>query len=83
VNDGCNVVFCHVQHVRAGDVHEGERAFALPRIGDDVVQMVSAIEKKRRVRISGSAVATGMHEMETQHHFLRHAAGDGGCFILN
>lgn len=37
------------------EADEGERAFALPHIGDEVAQMISAIEMENRVRIAREA----------------------------
>ena len=69
-----------VQHVGAGDMDEGERALVLPRMGQDVVQMVSAIEVEGGVRIARQTVAPGMHEVVVQREVLGDAilAGSGG-----
>ena len=55
-----------MQHVRAGDVDEGERFVLLPRMREDVVQMVGAIEVEGRIGIARQTVTTGMHEVEVQ-----------------
>ena len=41
-----------VQHVRTGDMNEAKGPVALPRILQDVVQMIRAVDTERRVGVA-------------------------------
>ena len=61
---------CPVHHVRAGNVDEGVRRLALPRVPQDVVEVVGTVQAEGDVGIAGAAVAAGMHQVVVEYQIV-------------
>ena len=69
-----------VEHIGAGDMDEGEGFPAFPRVGDDVVHVVDAIEAKGGIGVAWSAGGTGVHEVEIEGEVVGRFWGSGWIF---
>ena len=67
-----------MQHVGAGDVDEGEGFPAFPRMREDVVEVVGAIETEGGVWIAGQTGAAGVHEVEIEREIVGRSGWIGG-----
>ena len=59
---------------------EGEGFPAFPRVGDDVVHVVDAIEAKGGIGVAWSAGGTGVHEVEIEGEVVGRFWGSGWIF---
>ena len=55
-----------MQHVGAGDMHKRKRFLPAPRMRQDIVQVVDAIQIKRGIGITRQARTAGVHQMIVQ-----------------
>ena len=55
-----------VEQIHARDVHERIRNLVLPRMSEDVMQVILAVDAKCGVWIAGPAVASGMHQVKVE-----------------
>ena len=80
VKEGCSRVGCHDQCSMSGLVtwDEGVGKLSPPRVPQDVVEVVGAVQAEGEVGVSGRAVAAGMHQVVVEGQFV----GDHGFLVL-